>query len=64
MLCPKCGYNSFEYNLNCPKCRRDLTPIRRQLFITEPKPGQIDFFNIAIPNAKAPQTRNPDSNEL
>jgi len=25
MKCPKCGYNSFEYNDNCPKCLKDLT---------------------------------------
>ncbi|KAA0892140.1 hypothetical protein [Oryzomonas rubra] len=25
MKCPKCGYNSFEYNDNCPKCLNDLT---------------------------------------
>jgi hypothetical protein len=25
MKCPKCGYNSFEFNDNCPKCLTDLT---------------------------------------
>jgi predicted nucleic acid-binding Zn-ribbon protein len=25
MKCPKCGYNSFEYNDTCPKCLNDLT---------------------------------------
>ena len=25
MKCPKCGYNSFEYYDNCPKCLNDLT---------------------------------------
>jgi predicted nucleic acid-binding Zn-ribbon protein len=25
MKCPKCGYNSFEYNDMCPKCLNDLT---------------------------------------
>ena len=25
MKCPKCGYNSFEFNDNCPKCLIDLT---------------------------------------
>ena len=25
MKCPKCGYNSFEFNDNCPKCLNDLT---------------------------------------
>jgi hypothetical protein len=46
MLCPKCGYNSFEYNTSCPKCRKDLNPIRRQLSLTCTPPGQVDFFAI------------------
>jgi hypothetical protein len=25
MKCPKCGYNSFEFNDNCIKCSNDLT---------------------------------------
>ena len=25
MKCPKCGYNSFEYNDTCPKCLNNLT---------------------------------------
>ncbi|MDR1310056.1 MAG: hypothetical protein LBL95_09220 [Deltaproteobacteria bacterium] len=44
MLCPKCGYNSFEYNLNCPKCKKDLSAIRRQLLLTGTKPGPVNYF--------------------
>lgn len=47
MRCPKCGYNSFEHNLNCPKCRKDLTVIRRQLNLTMPAPGPVNFFQTA-----------------
>jgi uncharacterized OB-fold protein len=64
MLCPKCGYNSFEYNLSCPKCRRDLTAIRRQLFITEPKPGQVDFFSFLSPGPTFSETPNPEKNDI
>lgn len=46
MLCPKCGYNSFEHNITCPHCHRDLTPIRRQLFLTAPPPGFVNFFSV------------------
>ncbi|MDR1609055.1 MAG: hypothetical protein LBT38_11715 [Deltaproteobacteria bacterium] len=46
MLCPKCGYNSFEYNDNCPKCKQDLKPTRGQLLLTAPKPGPVNFFSL------------------
>jgi|GEM_PF-2199405 len=47
MRCPKCGYNSFDHNLLCPKCRKDLTATRRLLNLTVPVPGATDFFNTA-----------------
>jgi hypothetical protein len=25
MRCPKCGYTSFDYNLECPKCKSDIS---------------------------------------
>ncbi|MDR0550326.1 MAG: hypothetical protein LBI10_13105, partial [Deltaproteobacteria bacterium] len=46
MLCPKCGYNSFDYYPSCPKCRKDWSPVRRQLALTSPEPGVINFFAI------------------
>jgi hypothetical protein len=46
MLCPKCSFNSFDSNITCPHCKKDLTSIKRQLFLTEPTPGQINFFEI------------------
>lgn len=47
MRCPKCGYNSFDHNLTCPKCRKDLTATRRLLNLTMPAPGEAGFFQIA-----------------
>ena len=47
MRCPKCGYNSFDHNLNCPKCRKDLTAIRRILNLNIPAPGHVNFFQIS-----------------
>lgn len=47
MRCPKCGYTSFDHNLLCPKCRKDLTATRRLLNLTVPAPGAVDFFNTA-----------------
>jgi len=31
MKCPKCNYISFDYNENCPKCRRSLTEVRAKM---------------------------------
>ena len=47
MRCPKCGFNSFDHNLTCPKCRKDLSVIRRQLNLTMPIPGPVNFFQTA-----------------
>jgi hypothetical protein len=40
MRCPKCGLTSFDYNDACPKCGRDLAPLREQLglFNVAPQP--------------------------
>lgn len=44
MRCPKCGFNSFDHNLACPKCRKDLSVVRRQLNLTMPISGPVGFF--------------------
>lgn len=31
MKCPKCGYTSFDYNLTCPKCDRDISSEQEKL---------------------------------
>ncbi len=31
MRCPKCGYISFDHNLTCPKCNRDISSEQRKL---------------------------------
>lgn len=40
MRCPKCGYTSFDYNDNCPKCNKDLVQTRELLGLlaVEPQP--------------------------
>jgi hypothetical protein len=47
MRCPKCGYNSFDHYLTCPKCRNDLAAVRRTLNLTAPTPGSVNFFRAA-----------------
>ena len=43
----KCGFNSFDHHLACPKCHRDLTPTRRLLNLDIPAPGRVFFFQTA-----------------
>jgi hypothetical protein len=31
MKCPKCGYISFDYNLTCPKCDKDISSEQEKL---------------------------------
>jgi hypothetical protein len=54
MRCPKCGFNSFDHNLLCPKCRKDLTAARRLLNLSVPSPGAVDFFATAARRAIFP----------
>jgi hypothetical protein len=58
MLC-KCGFNSFDHNLVCPKCRRDLTAARRLLNLDFPAPGVVNFFQIAGQRMAVPQPVKP-----
>jgi hypothetical protein len=38
MKCPKCGYISFDYNLTCPKCNRDISSEQEKLNLPSFKP--------------------------
>ncbi len=53
MRCPKCGFNSFDHNLFCPKCHKDLNAARRLLNLSLPAPGSLDFFAAAVPESPA-----------
>ncbi|MBW1710287.1 MAG: hypothetical protein JRF41_08795 [Deltaproteobacteria bacterium] len=44
MRCPKCGLTSFDYNEACPKCGRDLTPVRENLNLTTLTPSPVFFL--------------------
>jgi hypothetical protein len=39
MKCPKCGYVSFDSNLECPKCRSDITMEQNKLNLLPFKPS-------------------------
>ena len=38
MKCPKCGYISFDYNLSCPKCSKDISSEQEKLHIPSFRP--------------------------
>jgi hypothetical protein len=38
MKCPKCGYISFDYNLSCPKCSKDISSEQEKLHISAFRP--------------------------
>lgn len=46
MKCDKCGLISFDHNLTCPSCNRDLSLIRSKLgmFWDPPETSFDDFF--------------------
>jgi len=38
MKCPKCSYVSFDYNLTCPKCERDISSEQEKLHLPSFRP--------------------------
>jgi hypothetical protein len=38
MKCPKCGYVSFDYNLTCPKCDKDISSEQEKLHLPSFRP--------------------------
>jgi predicted amidophosphoribosyltransferase len=54
MLCPKCGFNSFDHNATCPRCGKDLSHVREVLHLSEPKFRPVNFFTDEEGSPKAP----------
>jgi hypothetical protein len=45
LKCEKCGYISFDHNLTCPSCNKDLAATRRKLGIDyDPPQSTFDEF--------------------
>ncbi|MBI5571986.1 MAG: hypothetical protein HY914_18735 [Desulfomonile tiedjei] len=53
--CEKCGYVSFDYNVACPACNKDLAQVRSRLgiFYLPPEVGLEGFFTGASDVAKS-----------
>ena len=49
MRCPKCGYISFDHNVSCPNCSRDLSAEQKKLnlppFMPDPLPLLTALIN-------------------
>ncbi|MBI5606157.1 MAG: hypothetical protein HY879_22715 [Deltaproteobacteria bacterium] len=46
MRCPNCGYVSFDYSVQCPKCKADLSAQRLLLNLPEIRPNPISIQEI------------------
>lgn len=62
MLCPKCGFISFDHLSACVKCHNDLSQIGAELHGTATDAACRDFLGVVLMNASAPQ-ENPSELE-
>jgi hypothetical protein len=46
MKCPKCGYISFDYNLSCPKCNKDISSEQEKLHIPAFRPDPPSLLGV------------------
>ena len=46
MRCPNCGYVSFDYSVQCPKCKTALSAQRLLLNLPEIRPNPISLHEI------------------
>jgi hypothetical protein len=44
MRCPKCGYISYDFNLECPRCRSDITIEQNRLHLPSFRPSPPFLF--------------------
>jgi len=54
MKCPKCGYVSFDSNVECPKCRYDLTMEQSKLNLPSFKPSPPFLLGASVGNEDHP----------
>ena len=55
MKCPKCGYISFDYNLSCPKCNKDISTEQEKLHIPAFRPDAPSLLGSLIGEANESQ---------
>lgn len=58
MKCDKCGYISFDHNLTCPACNKDLGSLRHRMGIHY-MPPEANFDEFFAGSSGAYQTAPP-----
>ena len=61
MKCPKCGYISFDYNLSCPKCNKDISAEQEKLHIPAFRPDPLFLLGALTGEANESQVVGPAS---
>lgn len=56
MKCPKCGYISFDYNLSCPKCNKDISSEQEKMHIPAFRPDPPFLLGALTGEANESQT--------
>ena len=51
MKCPKCGYISFDYNLVCSKCNKDISAEQSKLNLPDYRPDPPSLLGVLIGEA-------------
>jgi hypothetical protein len=55
MKCEKCSYVSFDFNLICPSCNKDLSSVRKKLGLNLDQP-EVDFDEFFTGSSSAYKT--------
>jgi hypothetical protein len=61
MKCPKCGYVSFDYNLSCPKCGKDISSEQERLNLPAFKPNPLSLLGTLTGEAGEPSVELSDA---
>jgi len=65
MKCPKCSYISFDYNLSCPKCNKDISSEQEKMHIPAFRPDPPFLLGALIGEANEAQVgATPPSSQI
>jgi hypothetical protein len=64
MKCPKCGYVSFDSNLECPKCRSDISMEQSKLNLPSFRPSPPLLPGAVVENKDQPSKSYPAEAEI
>lgn len=64
MRCPKCGYVSFDYNIVCPKCNRDIADEQRKINLPSYRPDPPRLLDVLTEMADDTQADFPIDGDI